>query len=57
MGRSQDEQNMGRRDMKRERERKKGEEVGWWLRGVGGGKVEGRVYLIGDPGGTPLPEA
>lgn len=22
-----------------------------------GGRVEGRVYLIGDPGGTPLPEA
>lgn len=33
MGRSQDEQNMGRREMKKEG--KKGEEVGWWLRGWG----------------------
>lgn len=45
---SREERHDGRREGQKE--------VGWWLRrveGYGGG----RVYLIGDPGGTPLPEA
>lgn len=43
-----------------ERNEERGEEGrggGLVVEGVGGSRVEGRVYLIGDPGGTPLPEA
>lgn len=40
-----------------EKRRKEEREGGLVIEGVEGGRVEGRVYLIGDPGGTPLPEA